>query len=154
MLMLKKSLKISTMIFYGVEQNESFSSFGTISKLMCVFLLLWASFYGISATALNHLIQFFHYVLSAVTPNSPAVAAIATVFPTSFYKLKKQFNLKGDPFDKYVLCQKCGSSYQFKECFNTSNTGTVSPNVCNHVAFRNHPHLSGRTPCGHNLLTL
>ena len=139
--------------FDGVEQTESqYSSISTISKLMCVFLMLWASFYGISATALNHLIQFFHYVLSAIAPYSPAVADVAAAFPTSLYMLKKHFKLKGDPFDKYVICQNCGSLYQFKECLNTTISGKIFPKVCSHVAFRNHPHLSGRTPCGHNLL--
>ena len=107
--------------FNGVEQTESqYSSISTISKLMCVFLMLWVSFYGISATALNHLIQFFHYVLSAIAPYSPAVADVAAAFPTSLYMLKKHFKLKGDPFDKYVICQNCGSLYQFKECLNTT----------------------------------
>ena len=112
--------------------------------------MLWASFYGISVTALNHLIQFFHYVLSAIAPYSPAVADVAAAFPTSLYMLKKHFKLKGDPFDKYVICQNCGSLYQFKECLNTTISGKIFPKVCSHVAFRNH--LSGRTPCGHNLL--
>ena len=28
----------------------------------------------------------------------------------------------------------------------------ISPKVCNHVAHKNHPHLSQRKPCGHCLL--
>ena len=51
-----------------------------ISRFMLVFLPLWASFYNVSDTALNHLTQFIHYVLSALAASSPTVAAIAGVF--------------------------------------------------------------------------
>ena len=139
MWMPKKSIKISIMILMvWSKQNLNIVVVGID--------------YGISATALNHLIQFFHYALSAIAPYSPAVADVAAAFPTSLYMLKKHFKLKGHPFDKYVICQNCGSLYQFKECLNTTISGKIFPKVCSHVAFRNHPHLSGRTPCGHNLL--
>jgi len=71
---------------------------------MLIFLLLWASFYGVSATALNHLIQFLHYIFSILAPNSPAVAALVAIFPTSLYLLKKYFGMCEDKFEKYVVC--------------------------------------------------
>ena len=35
------------------------SSDSTLIRVVLLFLFLWSSFYGISATTLNHLIQFF-----------------------------------------------------------------------------------------------
>ena len=37
-------------------------------------------------------------------------------------------------------------------CFETGHTDKVLPEVCNHVPFQYHPHLSHRKACGHCLL--
>ena len=74
------------------------------------------------------------------------------VFPTSLYKLKKYFHLSVDQFEKYVICPTCFSIYNFRECLDTSIAGRICSKTCNHVAFRNHPVISHRKPCGHNLL--
>jgi len=66
--------------------------------------------------------------------------------------LKRYFGSKKDPFEKYVICPKCGSLYQFKECFDVTVSGNTIPKSCNHVAFRNHPFVSHRKPCGHQLV--
>ena len=41
------------------ELNNPIQPNNGITALVSIFLLFWASFYGISASALNHLIQFF-----------------------------------------------------------------------------------------------
>jgi len=51
-----------------------------IEMLMLSFLLLWTSFYGISAAALNHLVQFLHYFFSLLAPLSPPIAALLDFF--------------------------------------------------------------------------
>ena len=122
-------------------------------SLILMFLLLWAAFYHISAAALNHLIQFLRYALSLIAPGSPVVAALLASFPTSLYALKKHFHLSVDQFEKYVICPKCCSLYNFRECLSTTSIAArIYPKTCNHVAFRNHPIRSHRKPCGHNLL--
>ena len=77
-----------------------------ILNVFLMFLLLWASFYTISATALNHLIQFLYQILSIIAPSSPTIAALLTSFPKSLYMLKKFFSLDKDKFDKHVICTK------------------------------------------------
>ena len=134
------------------EETPQSNSSNMILCIMLMFLLLWSSFYGISATALNHLIQFLHRILSLILPSSPTVAALLTAFPTSLYMLKKFFNLDKDTFEEYVICPKCASLYNFSECFESGPANKVSPKVCNHVAHRNQPHLSQRKACGHRLL--
>ena len=116
------------------------------------FLLLWGSFYGISAAALNHLIKVLHYILSLMSPTLPQISSLLTIFPTSLYMLKKTFKASKDQFEKFVICPKCCSLYTFGECVQTSITGRDLPKSCNHVAFRNHPMASHRKPCGHRLL--
>ena len=66
--------------------------------------------------------------------------------------LKKDLNLSVDCFEKYVICEKCGSLYTFKETLDTSITGRITPKTCSHVSFQNHPHVFQRKPCGNKLL--
>ena len=51
-----------------------------IGMLLLSFLLLWTSFYGISAAALNHLVQFLHSIFSLLAPLSPPIAALLDIF--------------------------------------------------------------------------
>ena len=133
------------------EENSPQCS-SAILSLFSTFLLLWGTFYGISAAALNHLIQFLHYMFSLLSSTSTDIAALETVFPTSLYMIKKKFNLLKDPFEKYVICPKCVSLYKYEECFQTNIRGQKTPKKCNHIAFRHHPIVSFRKPCGSNLL--
>ena len=71
------------------ELNNSIQPKNSITALISMFLLLWASFYGISASALNHLIQFLHYVFSLLSSSLPTIASSLAVFPTSLYTMKK-----------------------------------------------------------------
>lgn len=120
--------------------------------LISTFLLLRASFCRISATALNHLIQFLHYVFSLLSSSSPTIATILAVFPTSLYTMKKKLNLYKDQFEKYVICPKCCSLYTYDKCLQTSVRGKIISKICNHIAFPHHPMASFRTPCGHSIL--
>lgn len=71
------------------ELESPVQSNNGIMTVISTFLLLWASFYGISATALNHLIQFLHYMLSLLSSSSPTVASLLDAFTTSLYMMKK-----------------------------------------------------------------
>lgn len=135
-----------------VESAQQLGEKGNILQTSLVFFMLWASFYGVSATALNHLIKFLHYVLSILMKNMSTASTFFTSFPTSLYMMKKYLGFSKDTFEKYVICEKCGSLYTFKECFVTNSAGTCKPKACNHIAFRNHPYPSCREPCGHHLL--
>ena len=88
-------------------------------NLILLFLSVWGSFYGVSATALNHLIGFLHHVFSTVVTNS--IETIAAVFPSSLYMAHKYFGVKVHKFEKYVVCIKCGSlyCYVYQDCFET-----------------------------------
>ena len=139
--------------FDDIDEDMGHSSDkDNILSVALIFFMVWASFYGISATALNHLIKLLHYIFSILAQNISATTAFITSFPTSLYMMKKYLGLSRDTFEKYVICEKCGSLYTFKECFVTSITGNSKPKLCNHIAFRNHPHASRRKPCSHHLL--
>ena len=62
----------------GSQENgfDSKSKNDTLSFIM-MFLVLWAAFYHISATALNHLIQFLHYVLTLFSSSYSLVSSFS-----------------------------------------------------------------------------
>ena len=132
------------------SQTESSMKHGFVHMIL-VFLSLWASFYGISARALDHLIKFLHHIFSNMS-QAASIATIATVFPSSLYLVQKHFGLQADRFEKYVICKKCGSLYCYKECVETGLGLRQVPKVCNHIEYPNHPFLSQRLPCGQSLL--
>ena len=59
--------------------------------------------------------------------NNPEVAEFTESFPTSLYMLKKKFGIMDDKFTKYVICPKCNSLYEYKECISKSISGVESP---------------------------
>ena len=48
-------------ILQDLEMSDKLLVIGTSLNIILLFLSLWASFYGVSATALNHLIRFLLY---------------------------------------------------------------------------------------------
>ena len=80
-----------------------------------------------------------------IAANVLAVGVLKNAFPTSLCMLRTSLWIV---LKKYVICEKCGSLYTFKETLDTSITGRITPKTCSHVSFRNHQ----RKPCGNKLL--
>ena len=70
-----------------VGNDESSNVGKSLLQITMLFLLLWASFYGISATALNHLIQFINYLFTMMASNSSLVVSLMTSFPPTLHML-------------------------------------------------------------------
>ena len=49
-----------------LETAQKLGEKDNVLQTSLVFLMLWTSFYGVSATALTHLIRFLHYVFSVL----------------------------------------------------------------------------------------
>jgi len=141
-----------TEIIRDLDSDDSTctSKKGYFLHIILLFLFLWTSFYGISATALNHLIAFFSYI-SSFAANPATVTALAAVFPSSLYIAQKYLDIQQDRFEKFVICQRCSSLYNYKDCFETTGTRKRSKH-CSHIEYRNHPQPSQRRPCGHRLI--
>lgn len=54
-------------------------------------------------------------------------------------------------FIEFVVCPKCHSVYNYKDCYVTK-AGKKESKACEHVSFPNHPQQSGRKKCGTLLL--
>lgn len=51
---------------YDEEESKDSKSLNGILFVTIVFIFLWASFYGVSAVAINHLLQCLHHMLSSL----------------------------------------------------------------------------------------
>ena len=100
---------------------------------------------------LNHLIKLVQHILSYITSNLSTATTVITSFPKSLYMTKKYLGFSNDVFDKYVICEKCGSLYTFNECL-ASATNDFQQKHCNHIAYRHHPRQSCRNPCAIKLM--
>ena len=133
-------------------EAEMESQINSTLDWMLLYLLIWASKYSVSASAMHSLISFLHYVFTYLGEYAPFIRALAALFPTSLYIAQKYFKLEKDNFTKYVVCPACHSNYLYENCFYKTSNGKDVPKTCSYVAFPQHPVKSKRQQCGHNLL--
>jgi len=99
---------------------------------------------------LKFLSRFF-WIVETFDENS-AIAKVARCMPNTLYKLKKHLGLmNNDDFVKYVVCPKCKTLYDYKDCFQSRCGRQVSAR-CRFVPWSRHPHKNKRGPCDEILL--
>ena len=115
---------------------------GVLVYWLLLFLFSWQCGFSVTDSALEMLLKFlsrFFWVLGTFDENS-AMALIAKCFPNSLYKLRKHLGLLNkDDFVKYVVCPKCKSLYDYKDCIQSRCGRQVSAR-CKFVAWSKHPH--------------
>lgn len=115
---------------------------GVLVYWLLLFLFSWQCGFSVTDSALEMLLKFlsrFFWVLGTFDENS-AMALIAKCFPNSLYKLRKHLGLLNkDDFVKYVVCPKCKSLYDYKDCIQ-SHCGRQVSARCTFVAWSRHPH--------------
>lgn len=78
------------------------------------------------------------------------MALLTKEFPLSLHALRRSVGWS-DSFSKFVVCPKCDTSYQYKDCITTVGSQRLSK-CCNYVKYPNHTHSHRREPCGAVLL--
>ena len=118
------------------------------------FLVSWQSGFSVMDSAVEMLLKFlsrYLWLLGTLDENG-IVAGIAKRLPNTLYKLRKHLGLLGDDdFIKYVVCPKCKTLYDYKDCIQNRCGRQVSAR-CKFVPWTRHPHRSRRgkrTPCRH-----
>ena len=128
-------------------------SMNSIIRWILLFLCLWSSFCVISDNALEILLEFLRAVFDSLATVIPSIGSFAALFPKSLHLLKKQLGIDKDEFMKYVVCPKCGTLYNFDDCYVLHHRKRVSKN-CTFVEFPNHRQHFRRTECGEPLLLI
>ena len=77
----------------GDDQSSINGSTTRLIRIIALFLLLWASFYSISVSALQHLKKILQYFLLILMSQNTEAAEFRVEFPTSLYVLKKNWYL-------------------------------------------------------------
>ena len=114
------------------------------------FLILWQAVFNISNAAISVFMKFFKYfiLLLGRAYNSDSLCSASSPLPTTRETILRLLNSGEGAYIEYVVCPKCDSLYEYKDCIKTNPNGTLESKSCCHVAAPNHPHLSRRVACG------
>ena len=95
------------------------------------FLLIWQTSCHISENGMAWLLKFLSswFKLLGVIVPSDILAQIVTAFPGTLYMLRQFFHFDRGNFDKFVVCSKCHSLYEYNECLKTVNNRKNGKNV-------------------------
>ncbi len=123
----------------GITSGRKF----IVSSFLLV-LMIWATAFNISDTAMEYLLSYIHYFLSLfmgeIGQNGLAACglSVSTAFPASLYLCRKQLGLgTTDSFKKYVVCPDpdCCSLYDINDCFTIVN-GKQVPRKCSRAIYK------------------
>ena len=123
-------------------------------KVIYMFLMIWQAAYQISNTALSSMIRFLKYMLLLLgrAYQCRALSLSVNDLPKSLPTVYHMLNLDKDAFTVYIVCPKCDSLYEYRDCIKVLSDGTKESARCCHVTMPNHPHRSRRSPCGATLM--
>ena len=119
---------------------------GVLLYWLLLFLFSWQCGFSVSDSAVEMLLKFlsrFLWIVGTFDENS-AMAKVARCMPNTLYKLKKHLGLmNNDDFVKYVVCPKCKTLYDYKDCIQSRCGRQVSAR-CRFVPWSRHPQRNKR----------
>lgn len=119
---------------------------GVLVFWLLLFLVSWQSGFSVTDSAVEMLLKFlsrFFWLVGTFAENS-LIAELAKRFPNTLYKLRKHLGLlNNDDFVKYVVCPKCKTLYDYKDCIQNRCGRQVSAR-CKFVPWSRHPHRNRR----------
>ena len=130
---------------------------GSIHSSLYQFILLflfWKAIFRISASAASFMIRCIKYFVGSLGKafDCEGIVAISNEIPYSIESIEHMAGLNKQSFVEYVVCPRCDTIYEFKDCIKNLPSGKTEAKTCRHVAYPNHPHRSRRTACGAQLL--
>ena len=77
----------------------------------------------ISDSAIESWFCFLQKILEMINSylKSPVLQELIAVFPVTLYKARKMIGSNRDAFDKFVVCNKCDSIYNYEEAYRVHN---------------------------------
>lgn len=109
-----------------VAENDSNSTQeSALRTWLLLFLIRFQAKFYLPNTAMACLLMFIYTFLNIIGHHSNFVAQMLTNFPTSVYLLKQHVKSK-ETFVRYVVCRKCYSVYDYKNCVEKCGASLVS----------------------------
>ena len=114
---------------------------------------MWQFTYNVSDTGMAVLVLFIHHTLKLLSSVSNTIIANSWIasFPNSLESLRSTVINDSISYAVYVVCAKCHSLYDYKDCLIKSDT-SFNVLLCKHKEFPSHPVSSFRKSCGVPLL--
>ena len=98
----------------GADAPESFNRV-TLLNWLLLFICYWWTYFNVADRGIELLLQFFQAFFSVLSERIPWIISLFVAsFPSSLYLLKKHFG-----FQKFVVCPKCNSLYNYGSTFET-----------------------------------
>ena len=147
-----KTLKsqISQVLFRRMLLNHS-TGLPSLIGYFCLCAIGGQYYFNVADRGIELLLQFFHAFFTVLSERFPWLSLFVVSFPSSLYLLKKHFGLLTDDFQKFVVCPKCNSLYNYDSTFETRGGKRISKR-CSYVDFPNHRHRAYRKACNEVLL--
>ena len=130
---------------------DNYNRLSLINWLL-IFICYWWTYFNIADHGIEIMLQFLHAFFTVLSERIPWMSLFVASLPSSLYLLKKFFGLHKDRFQKFVVCPKCNSLYNYYgSAFETVGSRRVSKR-CSYVDFPIHRHRAYRKPCNEVLL--
>ena len=123
-------------------------------KILLFFITIWQFAFKVSNSAITSLLRFLHYfiIYMGKALQCDALQEMGGYFPLTLTTVHKLIALQGNDFINFVVCPKCDSVYECKDCLKVDESGQQVSKECSHVHFPNHSQVLRRKPCGTRLL--
>jgi len=135
----------------AIETDPESINRNILINWLLLFICYWWTYCNIADRGIEILLKFFHAFFSVLFEQIPWMALFSASFPSSLYMLKKYFGLHKDCFQKFVVCPKCNSLYNYDSAYETVGGRRLS-RKCSFVEFPNHRRRAHRKSCNEVLL--
>lgn len=135
----------------AIETDPESINKNILINWLLLFICYWWTYCNIADHGIEILLKFFHAFFSVLSEWIPLIVLFGASFPSSLYMLKKYFGLHKDCFQKFVVCPKCNSLYNYDSAYETVG-GRRRSRKCSFVEFPNHRHRAHQKSCNEVLL--
>ena len=96
------------------------------------FLFMWQSVFNVTERALKALLRFLKYVILALglAFQNHQLTAMSDCIPVTIMKAEKLLGIDDRGIINYVVCSKCHSVYEYKDCVKEKHNGLVEAKLC------------------------
>ena len=108
-----------------------------------------ASLFRIPDVAIGLLLKFIKVLFSSLAEcvSSQKLHEMLKAIPDTLTKVRTMLSINRDGFQRFIVCQRCDSTYDYNDCFPTRQIVN-----CTHVHFPRHPQVHMHTKCNEPLL--
>ena len=101
--------------------------------------------------SMDYLLRFLYTFLCILGTFSSFIKMLVQELPPTLHTMHMKVGLPNGSFKKFIVCIKCSSIYEHKDCV-SKIASIVTSKHCTYTAYPHHPHFLQRQPCDTVLL--